>query len=257
MQRVAPRPVGDLLDESVKLYRESFAHWWLPSLACALANFVLGVAIKSSIGWDRDLLTMLVGGARPSLAPALLATGVLALVTLWAYGALYAAFDATCRGAPLTQAQTASIGLRALPQLLGTALVSSLIISLGLVALIVPGAYLFARLALGMPVAALERGGVFASMSRSYALTQGSFWRISTALSIAVGITVLAAIAFGIVTEILSWIAGGTPIVAAMIDLVLQALQTFLTTAITPLAGVVLYRDLKAQNDPGVPVQKS
>jgi hypothetical protein len=249
MQRVAPRTVGDLFDESVRLYRESFGHWWLPSLACALASFALGCAIKSSIGWDRDLLTMLLAGARPSLGPALLATAVLALVTLWAYGALYAAFDAAYRAAPLTHAQAASIGVRVLPQLLGTAVVSSLIIALGFVALVVPGAYLFARLALAMPVSAIERGGVFASMSRSYALTQGSFWRISTALSIVVGITILAAIAFSIVTAILAWILGSDPIVAALIDLGLQALQTFLTTAITPIVGVVLYRDLKARLD--------
>jgi len=71
-----------------------------------------------------------------------------------------------------------ALALRLLLPMIGLAILSSIIIGIGLMLLIVPGVIAYLMLAVSVPVLVEERRGVIGSMSRSRALTKGSRLRI-------------------------------------------------------------------------------
>lgn len=68
--------------------------------------------------------------------------------------------------------------LKLLLPMIGIALLSSILIGLGLVLLVVPGIIAYIMLIVAVPVLVEERGGVAHALQRSRELTKGSRWRI-------------------------------------------------------------------------------
>ena len=243
----SPRSIGGMLDDSLRLYRLSYAHWWLPSLVIALATLAWGVALATSGVASTDPRAFLAMFASGRIALALVA---LSFVSLWSAATLYVALDAVYVGAPLSRGQAASAGARLMPAMFGLGIVTALILFLGFIALVIPGIYLLGRLLLANPVLAVERKGVFNALSRSYALTRGSWWRGFTVLSMAfIIVFVLAGVVVGILGVVVALTLRGDPALAGVVNTVLQSLAKFFTSAFIPAATIVLYHDLKARVD--------
>lgn len=105
------------------------------------------------------------------------------------------------RKAELGEALIAGVG-RMLP-LIGASLLTALAVLTGTLALIVPGLILMVRLSLSACAAVADDMGPVRAVSRSWALTRGRFWSVSTALSAFVGLAFLAAVALLIFGKIL------------------------------------------------------
>jgi hypothetical protein len=73
---------------------------------------------------------------------------------------------------------------RRLWALLGVSLVSGLGIALGLIALIVPGVYLFVRWSAAVPAMIAEEAGVYDSLGLSADAVEGRFWHVFAAILI-------------------------------------------------------------------------
>ncbi|MEZ6038272.1 MAG: hypothetical protein R3F29_12380 [Planctomycetota bacterium] len=72
-------------------------------------------------------------------------------------------------------------GLRALPAVIGTALLVWLRVALFTLLLVIPGMIEMFRLYVAIPAAVMERGGVARAIERSITLTDGSRWQLFAA----------------------------------------------------------------------------
>ncbi len=120
----------------------------------------------------------------------------------------------------------AKAGSRYLP-LLGTTILSIIIIILGFIALIIPGIYIMIRLALASPATVLENRSPVDSLKRSWAITAGNWWSIFWIL-FAIGIVVaIIRITFSIPSPVLGYLVDGflayVPVIASV--LILQRLR--------------------------------
>ncbi|KAB7644103.1 glycerophosphoryl diester phosphodiesterase membrane domain-containing protein [Polymorphobacter fuscus] len=77
-----------------------------------------------------------------------------------------------------TPRQALAVAARVLPAYLGALLLATPATSLGLIALILPGLYIFARVFLIGPAAVIEGLGPVAALRRSWAMTATSAWTI-------------------------------------------------------------------------------
>ncbi len=69
-------------------------------------------------------------------------------------------------------------GLKRMLPVLGVSVATNIAVTIGIIALIVPGIFLFVTLYFAAPIAVVERGGVAASLRRSFALTEGYRWQV-------------------------------------------------------------------------------
>jgi len=133
-----------------------------------------------------------------------------------------------------TVAEALRIALFALPAYVLANLLQSMIVLGGLMALVLPGVYLIARMICIAPVAAAEsqRNPVMILM-RSFALTRGNGWRIVLLLAVILAVAV-------VLTSAISSVAGITAKLLLPPDLARLALIIVSGLAETALAVVLL-----------------
>jgi hypothetical protein len=159
------------------------------------------------------------------------------------------------KGGRWTIADCLNQGLARLFPVLGVAILSAIAILIGLVALVVPGFILLTILWVAVPVAVVERPGVFASLSRSAELTQSNRWRVFGIIMILIAINLGAGFLIGLISVMVALIAGGSggvqgavssalPIIAA-----LSIIATVLTTAMNAVMTAVGYHDLRVAKE--------
>jgi hypothetical protein len=125
----------------------------------------------------------LVSGLLTSVSPIL---GFIAVLVILVIGAIVAeqifartiiAFDKGGRKESITFKETGElVDVKTGLLLLGLAIVSGLIVTIGFILLIIPGLILLARLSLAPFILVVEKKGVFASLSRSWSLTKYHTW---------------------------------------------------------------------------------
>jgi len=90
-------------------------------------------------------------------------------------------------------------GLPLIFRVVGVTIVYSLAVGLGSLLLVIPGLIVLTMYAVAVPVAVVERLGVFASLSRSAELTDGYRWRVLGTIFLAVILVFLIVAVFGMV----------------------------------------------------------
>jgi hypothetical protein len=129
---------------------------------------------------------------------------------------------------------------------------SSLIMMAGLLLLIVPGLYLFGRLAtVTTIVVAEERRNPVDAVRRSFALTKGNGWAV-------LGLILLVAIAAVVLTSVVTWVVGilfvlvaGQDLAATLV-LILRAAANAGTVCLLLLLIAAIYRQLAGSGSPPV-----
>ncbi len=137
--------------------------------------------------------------------------------------------------------------LAALPVYLAALVLAALPTGFGFLLFIVPGVYLTARLFLVLPIAAIERPGVVAAITRSWALTAGQGWSIVLFLVLMVlfvfGLTVLAAGVGAALASVLTVV--GLKVVGSFVVALLTATVAMLASIGTAAAATVIYLKLR------------
>jgi len=116
-------------------------------------------------------------------------------------GALVYGVFQSLRQKPVELSECLSVGLARLLPVIGVGILVAILIWLGLLLLIVPGIILACMLYVAVPVAVVEKPGVFASLSRSADLTKGHRWTIFAiflvilALALVIGMVLVMALA--------------------------------------------------------------
>lgn len=195
--------------------------------------------------FDAAAMEVFLGYFRENFVPLL---GI-RLVTLIGSGALLAlllAPDQPTVGSAISRAG------RLLPTLFLADILMQLVMVGGFIALIIPGLYLTARMAVTPASIMSEQiGNPFRAIGRSFALTTGIGWRVFGLLAIVTILVWIASAAFvavvGIITQLLM------PDDAAKIaaDVLSAAASTALTLAVTLLSAAIYRQLTRAQTEGG------
>lgn len=145
------------------------------------------------------------------------------------------------RGMRASIGEALQVGLSRILPVIGVALLYGIAVTLGFVALIVPGLILMTIYWVAIPVAVVERPGVLASMKRSADLTRGYRWKVF-AILLLLG---LIGVAFGmslifVLTPLLA--AGTAPEMLVLVGFAVSVIQSGLM-AVMP---AVAYHDLRS-----------
>jgi hypothetical protein len=128
------------------------------------------------------------------------------------------------------------------PTLIAVDLIFSVLVALGVVALVVPGILVFVYLGLAAPVVEIEHRGVRAALARSYRLVRGRFWLVlMVLLPIEVASDAITNAATGLSHSLL-----GDSLIAEWLT---DTASNIVLTPFYAVAAVLLALDLIAEKD--------
>jgi len=172
--------VGGVLSEAFSILTRNIAPFTIISLIVTAPIFVYAYFAGAAVVQTSSSVSGTTVGVSSSVVGtgALLAWLLQIVLTQVAVGAISFGVFQEMRGqrADFGQCIARAVGL--IFPVLGVSIVTALAIGIGAVLLVVPGLIVACMLWVVIPVAVVERPGVFASLSRSGALTKGHRWQI-------------------------------------------------------------------------------
>lgn len=260
-----PMDLGEILDRTFRLYRAHFMTFFLIMLAVQAISFL------GSLTWQASLAPL-----QPSAGTALHLPGISFFVALFlstvvtflaaqvGIGTLTTAVSSIYLGEPIGIGEAFRRVRPALGRLLGTTLLTSLIVVLGMVACIVPGFYFLLSYLLVSQVVVIEGLGPQAAMRRSSELmrkkSDKGFFRnnIMKASVILIIVFVLAAAAgtivglpFGI-AQILTHDRSHPPSMLGPMHLLQGTLTMIVQAGVSPIgtiAMILFYYDIRIRKE--------
>jgi hypothetical protein len=231
----APRSIGGILDDAVRLYRDSFAKAWPLALCAQLALAVPLLIIRTQLAAvPRATVNPgdnpLAAAANPAAVMAVfkspsvwLSYLAVVLVTIGFYNALLVLIDGFATAKTESFGRSLTAGFRLLPRtfllflamfavaVIGTAIVGILVsiihvpIVVGILVAAYAALFLYAwgRAFLANIAVVVEDAGAFSSLGMSWALIKNHWWRTAAVYTIAIVI----AMVFYVVISILSGVA--------------------------------------------------
>jgi hypothetical protein len=228
------RDLGGILGGAFRLYRARFGVFAAIAFAVVVPVDLVIYGIAGEWLWtDPGVEAELPAGAWAAaiLSPLLITTP---LITA---GHVHAVMDLGA-GRPASAASALAAAARRLTPVAAAVVLAGLGATLGLVALIVPGVYLWARWFLAAQAVVAENLGPIEALSRSADLVRGQWWRI---FGIAIVITLLAGI-LGAVLVLPLQLTGNGPLM-----LLSQIVGDAITLSFAALAGTLLFFDARAR----------
>ncbi|HEX4050901.1 MAG TPA: hypothetical protein VHY19_08505 [Steroidobacteraceae bacterium] len=263
----APRSIGGVLDDAVRLYRASFSHCWPLSLSGAvLASIVavwqtrqiaaLPLAALGTGGTSNAslaaMMTLMARMSRMEHSPILWLTYVLTTVVWLVFpAAIMRRQDAVADGRADSFGEALGYVLRHLPTIIIAGIVFSLAVGVGLLLLVVPCIWLWGYLQLWLVAAATEDLGPFAALGRSWKLIERHWWRTSATVTVAWIIVLVIGLVSGVVTGIAAVLFRGDLALVLAASQLLSALLNIFTMPMWTVAMVAIFRDLKMRRDGG------
>ncbi|HTW74489.1 MAG TPA: hypothetical protein VMD56_06150 [Steroidobacteraceae bacterium] len=257
----APRTIGGVLDDAVRLYRASFSRCWVLALIGGALSGAFGVYATLHMG-ALGALRSATGAAGFAAAltrlqavehtPGLWVSDVLVTLTwLVVRAALIARQNAIATGGDETLAAAVGFALRRLPSMIAAAFVWAVALTVGLILLIVPAIWLWGQLQLWLVALVAEDIGPLEALRRSWTLVERNWWRASVTVGVAVVIIWVLSLVGGA--------AAGVGLVFLRTDPGMALLATQLITVVVgiftmPMLTVVLvamYHDLRLRRDGG------
>jgi hypothetical protein len=243
----APRTIGGVLDDSIRLYRSTFAQVWPLALAAGLVMSV------PSLLWDARLRPD--GELDPQAALALFKSGSFwltcileLLVYIIFYNALISALNAAAIGREISIGAALGVGAARLPRSLGAGILLSLLAGAGLILFVVPGLYWIGIFQLVLIPIIAGNSDVRAAFAISRRLIKGHWWRASsitgTMISIVLVVSLLGAFLGAVLTAVLKW----SPATGIFMVEAAGVITTVLTLPLYPCALLATYYDLKLRH---------
>ena len=248
----APLPIGGVVDDAIKLYRESFARCWPIALVGSLIMGTFGIFLaiyvrNAGIGLTGMALLQIYG--QPPVLALYLLQSVLSLAF---YGALIASLNAVALGdTPLSFGEAIAIGFTRLGRAVVSGVVWWAIIVIGLILLLVPGIYFLGALCLWPVALYAEDAGAMQALQYSRDLIKGHWWRSSTILTIAVIIILVFSMVVGLIAGVLAAISRHDVTTAQLVIQVVSMAANVFVLPMIPAVLLVMYRDLQLRREGG------
>ncbi|HEX2789477.1 MAG TPA: hypothetical protein VHN17_03545 [Steroidobacteraceae bacterium] len=264
----APRPIGGVIDDAIKLYRASFRTCVPIALISSLITGSVSFYVLSSfpaltsIRDPAQIWDML----KPSpLWTLFLLPGIASLLLL---GAIMACQNALAAGMGLlTVVRALVVALGRLHWLLlavvlwvlfictavGIALIPISPASrvLGVLAWIVLAIYLWGRFQLWMVALFAEDVGTFRALGVSWGLIEGHWWRAAMILTVGIIIVLVVSLVFGFVAGLVFVVYRVDPISLLLGNQVITAVERVFVTPMIPAVLVAMYYDFKLRREGG------
>jgi hypothetical protein len=264
----APRPIGGVIDDAIKLYRASFR----TCLPIALIGSVITGSVSYYVISSVPALESLRDPAqiwqilKPSpLWSWFLLPGIASLLLL---GAIIACQNALAAGAgPMTVLQAIGASLCRLHWLLLAVLLWAVFICsavgialipispasrvLGVLAWIVFAIYLWGRLQLWMVALYAEDVGTVRALGISWRLIEGHWWRAAMILTVGIVIVLVISLVFGFVGGLVFIVHSVDPKSLIMDNQVVTAVERVFVTPMIPAVLVAMYYDFKLRREGG------
>lgn len=239
--------VGNLLSRSLSVWWRNLGKFSLLALVVYVPMIALGFAL--GVG---DLFLQVPGtqmdparlsAAKGSFAVVWVIAMALVLVQMAAltYGAIQ-----SLAGLPVRVADLLRAGLRRAPAVLGVGLVCYLAVVFGFLLLVVPGVILLTAMSVSVPVAVVERNGVFGAVGRSFRLTKGRRLAIFAAFLVFFGVFMGMSM---VVHILLPLVAAPLGQAAAILSFVLSTVVNLTFGSLPAIAPAVAYHDLRAEKE--------
>lgn len=244
----APRSIGGVLDDAIRLYRKSLPSCLLLTLLAALL-----IAIPGAIVGIRAASVAVAGPQAVMLfmkSPSFWLTMiVVSLLYIGFYNALVINIHTIATGEPSSLKTAFANGIkRALPTLgLGISLL--FVIGIGLVLLIIPGIYLWGIFQLAFIALLIENAGVFESFGISRRLIKGHWWRSATIMTVALIIMIVFSLIASFITGILVAVMHADLITNMIVQQGVSALINAVFLSLFPSFLLAMYYDLKLRNE--------
>ncbi len=241
----APRPVGGVIDDAIKLYRESFRRCAPIGVLGAMVSTAFDLMVIELAHREGLPLTSLESLVRVYQEPPIMALNFLQIVLLLAlFGALIVTQNAVSNGEPGPSAmQALGVGFARLGRCVIAAVVSTVLIVAGCL-LIVPGVYLSGILSLWPIAMYVDDAGAIQSLDASRKLIRGNWWHASTVLAVAILIALAFSMFAGFVAGVIQLVAGADAAGQTLVQLIGAAANVFLLPML-PAGMIALTNDLK------------
>jgi hypothetical protein len=248
----APRSIGGVLDDAIRLYRKTL----MPCFPLLL----IGVLITTAPAIWLTLLMPPMAATDPERVLAVFrlpAVWLTYLVIILAYSAVYCALiyqiDAIARGQRLSLGEAVGMGLKRLPTLFGVTILFALMVTCGLILLVIPGIWLWGVFQLAFVAAIIERTGIFESFGVSRRLVRGNWWRANVIIFVAVVMLIVLMMVFGMIAGVAMVATGGAATAlstgAQVTQQIIAGILNLFTLSFYPCVLLAVYHDLKLRKE--------
>jgi hypothetical protein len=271
VKATAPRSIGGVLDDAIRLYRASFAKAWLLALGgrLLLAAPLLILQFQFAGARTGDTQAMVAMFKSPSTwLPYLIA----AIVTIGFYNALLVQIDGFANTRVETFGRSLGVGFRLLPRtllmfivmvlaasvvgvgvgivfgLLGAA-ASTLVRAFLVIVLVVFGIYVWGRAFLANVALVVEDAGVFKALGLSWMLIGGHWWRTATVYTIAIIILLVFNVVIAVVDGLVGVVLHNSFGLAAVIGQLVAVAGGAVVMPFVPAVLLAMYYDLKLRKE--------
>jgi hypothetical protein len=256
----APRSIGGVLDDAIRLYRRALMPCFPIVLVAVLLLLVPSLLLslrmqKLAAESPAEILALFTSPA--------IWLGYLGMMVFMCavYGALFAQADAVAHGNRLTLGAAFGVGLKRAPTSIGVGLVFGVMIGLGMVLLIIPGIWLWGIFQFAFVPAIIERAGVFESFGISRRLVKGNWWRSNVIVFVAFVIMYvlifMVSLISGVVAGVCAGVAGAGAVAssgitgALIFQQVISSILNLFMLSFIPCILLAVYYDLKLRREGG------
>lgn len=259
-------PLGELLDESFKLYRRHFAVIAGVALAVVLPNLIITLISGSYRANPFVYFQQILQNANDPQAfqalqarqqqytssPLYLLSFPIAILLIpFSVGAVYYAATSLAAGSVETVGSVLLGTLRRYFALFGVTMLVLLVVVGGILIITIPVViWVEVRWAVAYPALLAERIGPVRAVGRSWTLVKDNWWRT---VGILILVSILVSIIQGAIGALLGGIAAFIPglsvDVRAAVVTVVTAIVSAVVGAITPIAVTMLYLDLRVRKE--------
>jgi hypothetical protein len=241
----APRPVGGVIDDAIRLYRESFRRCAPIGVLGAMVSTAFDLMVIELAHREGLPLTSLESLVRVYQEPPVMALNFVQIVLLLAmFGAFIVTQNAVANGEPGPSVmQALGVGFARLGRCVIAAVISTMLILIGCL-LIVPGIYFSGILSLWPVAMYVDDAGAIQSLDASRKLIRGNWWHASTVLGVAILIAVAFSLFAGFIAGAVQLVAGADAAGQTIVQLIGAAANVFLLPML-PAGMIALANDLK------------
>jgi hypothetical protein len=264
----APRDIGGVIDDAIKLYRASFRTCWLIALIASVVSAATLLYVLSrfpEIATMRDPAQLWQLVRAPSVWGWYLVLSIASLVLL---GAIIACQNAlAAESAPLGVGAALAAAFTRLPRQLyaillwlvyGASIALVFIVPLpwvlkflGFMAWAVFGIYLWGRLQLWIVALFAEPVGTVRAMQISWGLIKGHWWRAATILTVGIIIVLIITMIFSFLGGLVFVVVRLDPMSLIIGNQLIGAAERVFVTSMIPALMVAMYYDFKLRREGG------
>jgi hypothetical protein len=267
VQPSAPRDVGGVIDDAIKLYRASFRSCWpiaLISTVVTIASLVYVIARIPMLASLRDPAQVWQQFRSPSmwgLFP------LFSIISIGVFGAMIAAQVSVASGnGPMTLGRALGAAFGRLHWLLlGVVYILLYVATLLLTVLpigpllrfllfmvwLIYGIYLWGMLQLWIVALYAEDASTLESMRSSWTLIRGHWWRTSIIVTVGIIIVVILSMLFSFVSGLVLVMFPGDPVSILLRSQIVGAVARVFIMPMLPALLVAMYYDYKFRRDGG------